>query len=106
MKKLCFLILAAAACFAFASTSTADAVPAGFNLEQVGTLQMLGFETPSWLVHTETNLRPRPNPNPHGNFPLHCPDYNNNYCTYQYDGGCCCVGTPTVPNSFCPDYCV
>lgn len=102
MKKLVFLVLTALACAAFATAGSADVVTAGFEVDQLAALQILGFETPSWMVVTQ--LRPRPNPHP--DFPLNCPDYNNSWCTYQYDGGCCCVGTPTVGGAYCPDYCV
>ena len=103
MKKLILLVLTALACAGFAATASADVVPTGFDIEQVAALQVLGFETPSWLVG-EANFRPTPVPHP--DFPLTCSDYNSSWCSYQYDGGCCCVGTPIVSGAFCQNYCV
>ncbi|MEO1084725.1 MAG: hypothetical protein AAFY88_10835 [Acidobacteriota bacterium] len=107
MKKLSLLILIAVACLTLSGTATADVefVAPGFNVDQVSMLQMLGYDTPSWL--TQTELRPVPTPEPtHDDFPLTCSDYNNSFCSYQYDGGCCCVGTATVPGALCTNVCV
>ena len=104
MKKLAFVLLAALAIAGIATTASADVVAAGFEADQLLTLQLLGYDAPAWMVSTGITLRP--DLDPHGDFPLNCPDYNTSWCTYQYDGGCCCVGTPKVAGAFCQDYCV
>lgn len=94
------LALVSAALLAGPAVATA---PSGLDAGSFDVLQMMGLQTPMWMIPSQ-QLRPRPSPHP--DFPLNCPDFNAGSCTFVWNGGCCCVGSSPIPNTYCGNICV
>ncbi|MEM9552707.1 MAG: hypothetical protein AAGC60_00490 [Acidobacteriota bacterium] len=103
MKQLALATVLVIACSLLAAPLAAKTTVTGFDASQLEALQILGLETPTWMLGT-TQLRPVPTQHP--DFPLTCSDYNSSWCTFQWDGGCCCVAAWSAPGAYCGSICV